>query len=132
MGKLMNRNEKEEAQLKKELTILKAFREEELDDFNLLKDQIARRNICKITECSMKELTDLLEKYLMYESMHRWIKTTEKNREPMPKSFDELIERFRANPVTKKVIIPARNRKIVYSKKQRKQMQKWGYRGVIQ
>ena len=126
MNKIRNNHQKEEAEYKKQIKILKALKDEELDNADLLKDRVIRKNICIVTECTMKELSELINSFSYFESLHRWLKVAEANGEPMPKSIEEFMERFKANPTKTNELFSKRNRKIKHSKKQKIQFLKWG------
>lgn len=126
MSKITNNFQKEEEEYKNQIRILKALKDEELDNPDLLKDRVIRRNICIVTECTIKELFELINNFSYFESVHRWIKNAEANGEPMPKSVEELIERYKANPTKINEIFSQKNRKQKNSKKQRIQYSKWG------
>ena len=128
-SKFMSKQEMEEKDIKKNVNILKAFTEEELDDYKIVNGN-ALNEITSISNCTIKDIQAMIIQYETFCNIHLWLHKVQDSGNPIPKSQEELYERFRANPEFIKTKAKKRNRNIKLSRKQREEYIKYGERAI--
>ena len=113
----MGKNESQEKEMKSNLSILKALREEELDNYKLITHEV-KLDVSSITGKSLTDINALLRNYEDIYTVYRWIRRERDMGKPLPKTSEELHERVAMNPINIKSIFKDFNRIPKYSKKQ--------------
>ena len=127
----MSNNELEEGELKKNIHIMKAITDEELNDYTKIVGAV-KHEIATLTDSNTIAIDNILRQYEMFKNLHGWLHKLKEKDLPIPTSQEELIDRFKAEAGSKKSkVLKFRNRKIKFSKKQKKDIQKIGYEKVI-
>lgn len=121
----MGKEELEEKEMKEKLNIMRALTDEELDDYKTISSR-SKHEICAITGCRMSDINQLIIQFETFVSIHSWVHRTKENGEPIPKSQQELFDRYKTNPVFPESVLKKRNRNIKFSKQQREKFMKYG------
>lgn len=129
LSKFMGKQESEEQELRDKLDILHAFTDEELDDYTCLTSR-AKLDISRVTGCAPADINKMLMHFQVFSRMHAWLHRTRDAGEPIPKSSEELFERYKSSPINITENFKGRNRKIKLSKKQADIYYKYGERAL--
>lgn len=111
--------------MKAKINILQAFTDDELDDYTNLSSR-SKLEICSVTGCQVEDINQLIVQFETFSGIHSWIHRAKNNGEPIPKTQEELFDRYRSNPVFAPSILKKRNRSLKFSQKQRDAYIKYG------
>ena len=119
----------EEAKIKKQLNIMHALVDEELEDYFKIQKQ-TRIDICRITGCEEREIDVIIRNYEQVLGVHGWLRKQKEKDLPIPKSSQEMIERMGGNPHRIKSYFNEKDKRTHYTADDRKKVKKWGYSGL--
>lgn len=128
--KFFSGNEQTEASLVLQRKILNAMHEDELVNPDLL-DADKKKEIALVAQCSPGDLNSMLKQYMNLKDIHTWLRNKKENNEQIPDTQEELMWLFKKERPVSKSFKRKHMKAPSFSKKMRKQAQKWGYMAVI-
>lgn len=129
LKKVLSNTEMEEEKIKRQLNILEAMVESELEDYHTIQER-SKREICQITGCEERDIDVIIRNFEQILTLHGWLRRTREKDLPLPKSPQEMKERFSNDRYKIKSYFHYKDKNTFWSHKDKKIVKKWGYNAL--